>query len=802
MTTRQRVQYIEIDIETCSLTYGVAPCTAVLGVTGPIKCTNTTATCQAREVFVPQTVTLRFAVDVGAYLPRDIAAIPNIESHDDISFTAGEISLGQTLGTRSSLKVTFRDHPHSDTGPGYDPYWQERGYDPFRRGSHWGKFRARQPYLQGKSLRWIQGFSGQALADMETRHFFIESFNGPGLDGRYSITAKDILKFLDDDRALAPRPNNGELATVSLAPSDVEATLQPAGIGDAEYPAIGYLTIGGAECVGFERTGDVLTIVRGRLGTDGVEHDQGDRIQTLLRYDQEKCSDIIYDLMTEYAGVDPAYIDLDDWHDEDDAYIGRLYTGNIAEPTAVRKLVNELIEQVGLAIWWDDIRQKIRFQALRRILTDAGRITPSNVDENTLTIREQPAKRLSEMMVNYGLRSPLHPLGEFTSYRESRFLRSAVAAADYGQPAFKEVFSRWIARFQTNTASRVGAIQIGRFRDPPRKFGPFTMFRQEGGLAVELGGGYLMSDWPILQDETGQPVDVPVQITRLIPLPDRLMIEAEEMTFAELELGDIGDPDPPPPPDSPVERIIILGTSGMNGNLRAIYNSLHADFGTATEEDKLPITFIVPAGVTIGSVSTGLAAITTGSFPTDIVTLKLIVRGRIQGRGGDGGQGGVAGGGGSGGGGGGIALQATVDLDLELQGGEIWGGGGGGGGAATRGGWTFNTRGGGGGGGAGNGPGGGGYGPDQAAEGSSGSATAGGPGGYSWTKDAWWEWEYPFPSVSGGQGGSPGQAGLPGTAQSGSPVGSPGSGGSAGPAIQGIGLVAITGSGSILGPQV
>lgn len=797
---RQRVQYIEIDVPICSLAYGVAPCMAAIGVTGEAKCVNTRRKCQDIENYAEAVATLRFAVDVGDYLPRGIEAIPNIESHDDIAFTAGQISLGQTLGTRSSLKVTFRDHPHSDVGPGYDPYAAERGYDPFRRGSHWGKFRARQPYLQGRPIRWIQGFADQALADMDTRHFFIESFDGPSLDGRYSITAKDILKFLDDDRALAPRPNNGELATVTLGASDVSATLQPVGIGDAEYPAGGYLTIGGAECVGFTRTGDALTIVRARLGTDATEHEQGDRIQTLLRFDQQKASDIIYELMTGYAGVDPTYIDIDDWHDEDDAYLGRLYTGNIAEPTAVRKLVNELIEECGLAIWWDDLQQKIRFQVLRKILTTAGHITPSNVDEDSLTIREQPTKRLSEIMVNYALRSPLHPLGEFTSYRESRFLRSGQAVEDYGTPAFKEVFSRWIARFQTNTASHVGAVQIGRFRDPPRRFS-FSMFRQEGGLVVEQGGGYLLSGWP-MQDESGIQVDVPIQITRLDPRPERFLIEAEEMTFAELDLGEIGDPDPPPPPDSPVERIITLG-NGTNVNLRAVYDTIYSDFGTATEEDKLPVTFILPAGRTIRSV-TGNAALVTGTFPTNLVTLKLIVRGRIQGRGGAGGRGGsqnpnlpaLAGGAG------GRALQATVALDIEMQAGEIWGGGGGGGGATTRGGNTFNTRGGGGGGGAGNAPGGGGSGPNQAQEGLPGSTTAGGTGGYSWSKEGFWEWEYPFPSVRGGTGGAPGQAGLPGTAQSGSPVSAPGAGGAAGPAIVGIGLVTITGSGSILGPQI
>src|SRR5690606_30687864 len=112
------------------------------------------------------------------------------------------------------------------------------------------------------------------------------------------------------------------------------------------------------------------------------------------------------------------------------------------------------------------------------------------------------------------------------------------------------------------------------------------------------------------------------------------------MTFADLDLGDIGDPDPPPPPDSPVERIITLSNGGTNVNLRSVYDSLYADFSTASEEDKLPITFVVPAGRVVRS-ATGGPAMTTGFFPTNIVTLKLIVRGRIQGKGGNGGQGGT-----------------------------------------------------------------------------------------------------------------------------------------------------------------
>lgn len=68
---------------------------------------------------------------------------------------------------------------------------------------------------------------------------------------------------------------------------------------------------------------------------------------------------------------------------------GTVYTADIAEPTSVRKLVNELIEQVGLALWWDDVRRQVRFQAIRRIQASADRLTPNNVDEGSLTITEQ-----------------------------------------------------------------------------------------------------------------------------------------------------------------------------------------------------------------------------------------------------------------------------------------------------------------------------------------------------------------------------------------------------------------------------
>src|SRR5215831_5597238 len=98
------LQYIEIDLDHCSLTYSVAPCQASLTnspPTGTKKCFNTPGTCQDRANFTLAPITMRFAVPTD-YLPNSIEAIPNIKQ---ISFSPGLISLGENLGQRSALTI-------------------------------------------------------------------------------------------------------------------------------------------------------------------------------------------------------------------------------------------------------------------------------------------------------------------------------------------------------------------------------------------------------------------------------------------------------------------------------------------------------------------------------------------------------------------------------------------------------------------------------------------------------------------------------------------------------------------------
>jgi hypothetical protein len=758
------LSYIELDVPFCTHTYGVAPCTASIPTTGAIKCFNCKNTCQDTANFLSSDVTWRFA-KTASYLPTEIDIVA--ASILDIAFTPATISLGKNLGTRATLSVTFKDHPHSDTGEGFDKYLATRDYDPYSKGTFWGKFRARQPFVRGQELRWITGLLGDELADMETRYFVVDSFDGPTPEGKFTLIAKDVLKFADGDRSQAPVLSNGFLSA-DITAAATSATLLPSGIGAAEYAESGYLCIGGNEVVSFNRSGNALTIVRGQLGTTATTHKAQDRCQTVLRYVGQDVASVVNDLLQNYADVPASYINLTEWLAETATYLGTVYTANICEPTSVASLLSELAEQAGLAIWDDNIAQQVRLKVLHGVLTDADTFTPDNTIEKSLTTKEQPDQRLSRVQVYFGQKDPTKPLSNTDNYRSTSLTKDDEAEDDYGSSSIKTIYSRWIPEAGRTVADRLGAILIGRFRDPPRRV-TFATARY-AGTDVDLGQGYRVESFCV-QDATGAQSDIPIQTTRVNPGPDRFTVEAEEMLWTA--------------PDADLtDRQIIFDANTFNVDLRSSHDSIYpapisGDIVTCT----------INSGVIIGSVSAALKSFDVGSWPSGVV-LNLIINGRIQGMGGSGGVGASTGNGGPGQPGG-TALYSRYPINVDMSsGGEVWSGGGGGGGGA---GFGVSKEGGGGGGGAGqNGGAGGPPGGASASAGGTGTATAGGLGG---------------PRVSslagkGGPGGGPGVTGnVGGDSAFGTYFG--GAGGLRGAAFDGNSFVTLTlGAGNIRGTQI
>lgn len=962
----KKLTYVEIDVSRCSLTYGSAPCTASVGVTGDKKCFNSKATCQDRENYGDATVTLRFSFEGAEYQPDDIEAIPCVTG---ISISPGEISLGGDLGERASVSISFKDLRHSDTGPAGDKYLADRSYNPFTQGTYWGRFRTRHRYIRGQPIRIIRGNLGQALGDMETRHYVVDSFSGPSADGSFTIVAKDVLKLADDDRAKAPLAVDARLTADATAVA-TSISLNPSGIGNLSFGVTGYATIAGKEVVSYTRTrswdtftklllnmngsnggttftdssssahtvtragntntataqkvfgtasglfdgtgdyltldgssefafgeedftidlrflmsavgaartlidfrpastdglyprlhvnasnkliyhtnsadritgtttiaintwyhavvtrkngitrmflngtlegsryrdtnvylvgasrpiigangsntanenyngyideveisngvarwwrnftsaaaetgtsgGDTLTITRGLLGSTAIAHKQDDRVQPMLRYVSADPADVAEDLFVNYAGMDPDYIDLDSWLTETTAYLGRLYSANIAEPTGVRKLVSELIEQACLAMWWDDLSLLIRLQVLRAVPTSASIFDEDNTIAGSLQISEQPDKRLTEVQTYFDQRNPCEPLQE-DNFKSVALTYDGQRQTDYGSAAIKKILSRWIPNGGRAIALRINDIQLARYKDPPRRFA-ISLFPD---TSVQLGGGYRLGSWAMQTDE-GEAELASVQIVRMIPSNEMISVEAEEVLF------DI-------PADDLDNRVIILDTDQNNVNIETIHDTLYPAITTV---GSITLTIVVDTGIVIGSNSTALPAMDIGSF-TSGLPITLQVKGRIQGAGGNGGSGHTTSPTAGGAGGTALYTRQAIDIDLTTGDGEIWGGGGGGGGSKSIG--------------FGNVPGGGG-----------GAGTIGGTAGFS----------LGTPSTNGtdtaggttsasgvqGDGGGPGTAGQTGASGA--------AGGAAGNAIDGDSYCTITGTGDVLGPTI
>jgi len=635
--------FFEIDIKYCDLVYGEAPCTAELGVTGEHKCFNTrnfSNDCQDRANYTEGYKTVRFGME-GQPFVASMPCLPYMKSCD---VKNAEIHPGEDIGLRATFTATFRNGRHSDAG--FDKYVADRDYNPYEQGTFWGKFRARNPYLQNVPCRVIRGFVGSDEWDIE--HFVLSTMQGPDSDGEVSLSGKDFMYLLSDKSAQAPAVSEGYLSTDYSAGS-TSVTLDPPGIGDT-YPSSGKVSIG-ENLYEFTRSGDILTI----SGGTAEDHDQDDIVQLALEYSGQTVADIIYDLVVNYSPLTADRIDKDAWDELVLQFSDTLYGAIIVKPTAVEKLINELVEQAGLVLYGNTRTQKIEFDILRPNSVTGQRYDERRIRAGTFKQTDQPNKRYSQVWVFYNQRDPFKNLDEPGNFY-SAYVRTP-GENPYETESIKKIFSRWIPRGARSVASDVASRAISRYVNPPRLFG-FSLFAGEN---PQLGQVAPISH-PSLETAFGSREDVNCVLTGIKTKSDGFDIRAEELKF-DASLVDLN------------RTFYIDYDTTENINLRSLYDDAYA-----VVDEVNPITFIVVSGVVVGSQYALVPAIETGDWPAGVIPTLVIQPGSyVVGRGGDGGYGGGPTGAGKDGG---LAIRITSPIRINNAG-TIGGGGGGGGGSST-----------------------------------------------------------------------------------------------------------------------
>ena len=616
----ERISYVEIDLNRCSETYGVGACTASIPTTGSIKCFNCYATCQDKDNYNKETVTSRHSTASGN-LPLGIEAVSDLAS---VSIRPAQLDLGESIGVRASVTLTFKDARYPDTGPEGDRYLADRNYDPYTQGSYWGKFRARYPYIQGADIRLIRGSSDQSLAQMETRHFIVDSVSGPDSSGTFTIVCKDILKLADSKKSQAPVLSLGELS-VGITASDTSITLSPAGVGadyitGGSYPTRAYLNIGGEEIVSYTNpTGsDTITIAdRGSFNTTAQEHEAGARVQLCVHYDPAdswRATDVINDFLVNYSNMDASYIPLASWNLEDDTYIKQTFSTLIAEPTSVTSLINELLQQTASTMWWDDVNRVNQFRVLKSVSTDAALYNDDLIKAGTFSIKDQNSKRVSQVWTYFGQINPLESLTDGKNYSRTQANIDPESEANFeGTPSIRRIYSRWIQANSRPAAENLNLTILSRYSTPPRLLS-YSLHRNELLTVPTLAGGFNVMNRNT-QDATGATEIVPIQVTQLKSTEAGFTVIGEEVIYSQTIT-------PTDPNFKPVEI-------GSKNNVNLYDEAILSQWSAPETGDTWQ--FIIESGAVIGSSDTAIASLVTGdSWPAG-VTLNLINFGSIVG---------------------------------------------------------------------------------------------------------------------------------------------------------------------------
>jgi len=778
---------IELDFDFCENTYSVSPCTAALGGTGDAKCFNTRATCQDPDNYNPGTRTLQFVRSESFAGAGKIPSLISVQI--DPAKLSGGTGRDTPLGERGKMTVQVKDHPSNDHQT--DKYFDERengtagnpSYKPIEVGTFWGKFRARNRYYIGRSLRAIMGIGG----DIRTRKFVIEEMRG--FSGTPTIVGKDPLKLADDERSQCPKQSRGVLAS-NISDTDTGFSLKPAGIGDEEYPESGTASIG-KELVEFTRSGDSITLTARSVNGVADSHDEDDTFQLAKVIDGASVDDIVEDLLVNFSPVTADLIPKSDWASEVDQYIPNVYTTTIPKPTGVKKLIGELSEQAGFSVAWDDLKQEILLVAVKQPDSSAIVFDDDLIVAGSFDAKDNPRKRISQIWTAFGIIDPVSNIEESSNYRSHavNIDSDAEHGNEYGQPRILKIFSRWIPQFGLSVAQDLNTRLLSRFRDIPRDI----RFSVPRFLIDDIALGQTRTvKSRYMQDRFGQIKSVLVRILSIVEDEDVLNIGAEEQLFIQ-------------PPD--VDRNIIISNDTLNFNLREAHDQI---FTPPSSGDTVICT--VQGGVVVGGSSPGIVAFNVGDWPEGVEILIILESGAyIVGKGGSGGDAkftsteeyaddGEYGGKG---------FYTRYDVTIENNG-VIGGGGGGGGGASgiARASTTvFYTGASGGGGGAGRDIGDGGNatvtGQDGRVyedNGEDGTLVAGGDGGTIIQSGSGYSLE-----LIAGDGGDLGQNGGDGSATASGAVEASdydGVGGSAGDAIDGVSYITFNPQGQILGPQV
>ncbi len=598
---------------------------------------------------------------------KQIFRFPNTQlAHSQIFYTGFKswshtpvsVDPGKSIGRRARASVRIADSVDNDV---YVPYPDRRT----TRATLFSKILARNPNIEGRTLRVKTGFDplNYDESNFITREYVIDDIN---LDkGVLVVNALDPLILTEDKKAKAPVASKGNLA---VAITDASTTITYKDDIDLAYGSSGtvFVRIDAEVIECTVGTGKVLNIVtRAYAGTEKKDHDINATIQKCLSYTNIGVVDIVEDLLKNYTKIKTGL--YDDYTSVKAATSSIQLSALITKPTPVKKLVNELVMNGDLNVYYDEEKQKIRIK--RTIDDEAGKISLNedlHIKQGSTSMDRMPQGQLTRFTSAWG---PVDPT-KLDDDEDFKIIFQAVNANLEIDKAKGEVnesetfYNRWLTSDSSHVTIGTGIVQ--RMIDRTEQVPEGARFIIDAESAFETQGAE-MKPGAIFSLESSRVVN-----------PDGSNRARNYQVLSMKDLGNMA---------FEIRARLFQGILSTTANFTVDANKEKYDLSTEykpTTPGKYVV--LIKQGVVIGSDSTGTPAFTTGAQNAG-VSFKIIIQGSILGMGGAGGNSvginhagptaeaaalpGLVGG---------DALNLTVPCELDVGAGALWAGGGGAGG--------------------------------------------------------------------------------------------------------------------------
>jgi len=548
-------------------------------------CYNAFGNCQDTANFVKEVQTYKFIDRLN--LPT--AACDYFPAVKSVSYGSTRLDPGGGLAIRGKVTVTLQDFTTNDAK--LDDYTRERTYNPEEQGTFFGKLVARNKFYIGRPMRVLEGYIDEPFdtANFRTREYIIENIIGPDKTGKVSIIGKDPLTLAANDKAKCPVPSTG---VCNAAVTDTATSFAVDSGSGSGYTIDEHVRVDDEIMLVTNIATDTLTVTRAQGGTTAAAHDAGAAVQICKTYTDEPVIDIIQDLLENFAGVPSSFIPFTDWQaEETESLSGYDLTTIISEPTGVQKLLKEIVEITLLDIWYSDVDQEIKLKLQTPFTSVTQEINDTyNIVEKSLQIKAENKKRLTRVLIYYGINNYAKDLGETSNYSLANFEIEAdkEGANKFNDIKTKVLFSRWMDSSNDIQIALTSQRLLKRYSNMPLEVS-FTLDAKD--VSTLQTGDVFDLNTRIIQGLAGLPETARFQVIETKPLKpssqfrytafaffedataDSVTVTTDETDFnLFVELGG-----PPGPVDVTVTLNSGIDMRGTNGNPAFTTEGMHPD---------------------------------------------------------------------------------------------------------------------------------------------------------------------------------------------------------------------------------